>query len=118
MTKLNENELKEFLNEVSKLRKNVENELIQKSNNDFDTWLEFYKDKVHFTYLTDMPNDSLLKNFIIENISPSRYETINVKTVVERIKVNTDIEDMTLEEANIIKNDILKLNFGSVLFDW
>lgn len=107
-------ELKELEKKIVKLHVDVKKEILSRQS-DFDMWYR-YADKRRYNYVVD--RSTLTRRFIMKHLDLDRYQTVTLDDML--MYLNSTLRDgkITKEEMDAVKQELMKLNFGSMEYDW
>lgn len=106
--------LKDLEAKVSKFHKEIKDKILSREN-DFNTWLQ-YGEKQDYDWVLD--RSTLTRQFMMKHMYMERYETVTLNDVLERLEELYETKCITKREVDEIKEDLMDLEFGSMVYDW
>lgn len=118
----NEQECKEFYNSLIQEQVDKLETLLSKCKedfvvDDFDTWL-LHGVKEDYSWIIGEDEAPKTREFIDENMWVERYMTLTLDSILEMVEERLEDGEMTEEEAEEIKQELMAMNFGSCEWDW
>lgn len=89
-------------------------EEIDKSKLDFDTWVRLFP-KNDYEWIISRDEAPVLRSFVDDWIE--RYQTIGLDSILDIIE-DMEVDDPDSEDLFNLKQELMTLNFGSMVCDW
>ena len=89
-------------------------EEIDKSKLYFDTWVRLFP-KNDYEWIISRDEAPVLRSFVDDWIE--RYQTIGLDSILDMIE-DMEVDDPDSEDVFNLKQELMTLNFGSMVYDW